>query len=232
MAKKDLTFITTEGREVEIRPVSQTIISLVGARIEKEFRARGEPIDPPTYETTTAAGTKEILAWTPEMVDGMDEETREKWNLHLAAVEAMEAQKRAEQVRAWLLEGIVLPEGVGPDTDKRWLQMVKFHKLTLPEDEIERLMMYYETAIFKTKADYVGVTKQIMMISADGVSQEELSAIEDLFRRAMEGPAAAARAATDERAVDNVATLHGGGDGKSVGKDAERVEGAAEGRSA
>lgn len=221
MAKKDLSFTTTEGRVVEIRPVSQVLINLVGARVEKDWRARGEPIDPPTYETTTAAGVKETLPWTAEMADAMDAETRAKWDEHIAAVEGMKAETRLEQGRVWLLQGVVVPENLGPDSDPNWKALVGFLKLDVPEDPTERRLMYYETAIFKTPADIIGVTKQIMMISADGVSEEELAAIEDLFRRAVEGNAAPKPAAGNEGAVDDEPAVPPRRDRKGVGKDAE-----------
>lgn len=202
MDKKRDEFTTTEGIAVKIKPVSQVLINLVGARVEREWRERGEPIDPPTYETQTVAGTKEVLVWTAEMVESMDAETRQAWDKHQSALQGMKAETRMEQGRVWLLQGVLLPEGIGPEHDPAWAQMVKFLKLDVPEDATERMLLYYDTALFKTPADVMGVTRAIMTLSADGVSQEELDSIEDLFRRAMEGNSVKRPAAGNAGALD------------------------------
>lgn len=220
MKKKYDEFTTTEGLTVGIKPVSQVLINLVGARVEKEWRARGEPVDPPTYTTTTAAGTEEVLAWTKEMLEAMDAATRAEWDRHVKTVDGMNREIRTEQARVWVLQGVVLPEGVGPESDPAWARMMKAVKVEVPEDETERLLLYYDTAIFKTPADMMGVTQAVMMISADGVAQEELDAIEGLFQRAMEGPVTKRTGATDQGAVVDEPAVPGSGDGKVVGESA------------
>lgn len=221
MKKKYDTFTTTEGLTVGIKPVSQVLINLIAARVEKEWRARGEPIDPPTYTTTTAAGTEEVLEWTKEMLDAMDAETRAEWDRHVRAVQRMNAEVRTEQARVWVLQGVVLPEGVGPENDPAWARMMKAVRVEVPEDETERLLLYYDTAVFKTPADMMGVTQAVMMISADGVAQEELDAIENLFRRAISGKAAEGTGAADEGAVVDEPAVPGSGNGEGVVESAE-----------
>jgi hypothetical protein len=220
MKKKYDEFTTTEGLTVGIKPVSQVLINLVGARVEKEWRARGEPVDAPTYTTTTAAGTEEVLAWTKEMLEAMDAATRAEWDRHVKTVDGMNREIRTEQARVWVLQGVVLPEGVGPEGDPAWARMMKAVKVEVPEDETERLLLYYDTAIFKTPADMMGVTQAVMMISADGVAQEELDAIENLFRRAMEGPATKRTGAADQGAVVDEPAVPGSGDGEGVDESA------------
>jgi len=68
-------FTTTAGIEIPIQPISLLDLQLAQDAIEAEFREKGEPIEPPTYEVDVLGGEKEYHPYTEQsIVDASDEE--------------------------------------------------------------------------------------------------------------------------------------------------------------
>ena len=78
------------GTVIKLVGISDTLQNMIVRRVEKEFRAKGEPIDPPTYTVKTAFGGEVMEETNPHtettlevtaadcMIDaGDDEETFE-----------------------------------------------------------------------------------------------------------------------------------------------------------
>src|SRR4030042_1625884 len=89
-AKKHI-YITVNGREVEYQAISLDALRLSWNGIEKQFRERNEPVDPPTYEFTTASGAK-----TTEPHDATTEKTPEEqasWDAYQDAVRRLQYEK-------------------------------------------------------------------------------------------------------------------------------------------
>lgn len=174
-------FETTAGIKISIQPISMLDLQLAQDAVENEFRERGEPIDPPTYEVEVLGGEKEHHQHTAETIKDASDEEKEAWKKHFQAMEEM--QKEIQDRTAFVfLEGVVfeLP------TDDAWIKRRKrLFGETVPEDEDERKLYYLNNVLLKTPADKSGITLKIQRISLTGANEEAIQAMETLFRHQM-----------------------------------------------
>lgn len=179
------TFKTVEGIEVEYGPISLAELEMAEKAIEREYRERGEPIDPPTYEVEVAGGGK-VKHFHDENSD-KDDAAQAEWLLHKDALNRMQGDQTA--VRSQMIfEGIKvqLPE------DDAWMRRQKKYRIPIPEDPEERLTHYIMTVIFKAPSDVMDISMEIMRLSAKGlVPREAIDAAEATFRRKLEREAVA-----------------------------------------
>jgi len=179
------TMRTTEGLEVKLRPVSRVLIQSVQRTVERELRAKGLPLDPPTYEVTTAAGDVEVHAHDAESISTDAE--RAAWAAYEAAQEELSAETNARVSKALLVAGVVVE-----DPPEGWAEAMQYLGVELPEDPRERRYSYVELEVLKTPADLIQALAGIIRLSMEGAPKESLDAVEALFRRALEGDVAQA----------------------------------------
>jgi len=185
----DSVIRTTEGREVQLRPVSRVVIQAVQGAVERELRAQGLPLDPPTYTVQTDTGDTQTYPHDEHSLTTDAE--RAAWAAHQEALRRLTAETNARVTRTMLVLGV--PSAQPPD---EWLHTMRHLKVPLPEDPDDLAYAYLEMEILKTPADIIAAMGGIMRLSMAGAPKEALDSIEDLFRRALEGDAAQAAAPT------------------------------------
>jgi hypothetical protein len=179
----DHFFTTTAGVKIPIQPISLLDLQLAQNAVEKEFRDKGEPIDPPTYEVEVFGSDKlEINPHTEVTIEDASDEEKEAWQKYLEAVGRLgdEIEQRTALV---FLEGIIfdLPE------DDSWIERrKKLFDEDVPEDEDGRKLSYINNVLLKTPADKSGFTLAIQRLSMTGVNEEAIDAMEELFRGQVE----------------------------------------------
>lgn len=177
--------VTTEGREVRLRPVSLAMLQELQIAARKSALAAGEPIEPPTYAVTTVSGDIERHPHDASTLES--DEDRAAWELHQAALQKMEADANQRAVRYLLTEGVLCEE-----PPEEWVQRMTWLGVEVAEHPLERRMQYLEREVLRTAADIMRVVQTVMHLSAEGSKaiQERLSVLDDLFRRALEGETA------------------------------------------
>lgn len=175
-------FTTTAGIEIPIQPISLLDLQLAQDAIEKEFLDNNEPIEPPTYEVETFGGGEEINTYTELTIVDAPEEDKEKWRLHLEALDRMgeEIQKRT---------GIIYLDGITYDLpeDDSWIaRRKKLLNEDIPDDPDELKLHYVNNVLLKTPADKSGLMLEIQKLSMTGVNEEAIQAMEELFRSQVE----------------------------------------------
>lgn len=160
-------YTTVNGLEVEYQAISLDALYLAWNGIEKEYRARGEPIDPPTYEITFAGGSKgkEPHDETTLQTD----EDRANWALYVDATNRMVAEK--ENIRAEFIYEDALGAIKIPDDDK-WKEKYIRRKIALPEDAEKLRRFYIDNEILVTKADKVAIWFMVNSLSQAGKVDE------------------------------------------------------------
>ena len=151
--QNDTTITTVSGRVVKCKPVSDTLVTLALAKIEKEFRTRGELIDPPTYTITLTlpggeAGTEtHTHDETTLEVPGDEAATKANklaWGNHLLARASLEAAQNAKREYLWFMAGLDF-EMPGDDG---WAQEQEaLFGIEVPTAPLERKMHYIKTVL-------------------------------------------------------------------------------------
>jgi hypothetical protein len=219
-------FTTTAGIKIKIEPISLLDLRLAQDAIEDEFKSRGEPIDPPTYEVEVLGGEKEYHPHTEVTIQDATDEEKEAWQKYLEALERLqdETQKRTGIV---YLEGIIFDMPKGDAWVKR---RKKLFNEDVPEDEDERKLHYVNKVLLKTPADQTGLMLEIQKLSMTGVSEEATEAMEQLFRSQMEiqgrETVEQLKALIEAESEDMVlqSSVEGRADGKGEGDDKPPVQ--------
>jgi hypothetical protein len=176
--------VTTNGTKYNLFPVSENLIIQAVAVIEKQYRDRGEPLDPPKYTVTIAGGVTEEISHnaTTLVVEGDEELTKQNqeiWAKHVDALARLNNEQANKRNNLWLLRGldIKVPSN-GWDKEQEEL-----FGINIPVDPIERKLHYIMTEVLVTVEDYFGAIQGIARLSMAGlVSQEVLNSRLDSFR--------------------------------------------------
>jgi len=156
------------------------LIQSLQKAVERELRAKGLPLDPPTYTVTTATGDVETHVHDEASIS--TEEEKVAWAAYKAAQEQLTNETNERVSRAMLSLGVVVD-----DPPDGWADDMRYLGLEVPEDPRELRSFYLEMEILKTPADLMNAIIAITRLSADGMPQEALESAEALFRRSLEG---------------------------------------------
>lgn len=218
-------FTTTAGVEIPITPIAIIDLQLAQDAIKREFEARGEPIEPPTYEVDVLGGEKEIHPYNTQTIMDAPPEDKEKWDKYLEAIGRMENEIQ-QRTAIVFMDGILvdLPE------DEGWAERrKKLFGEEVPTDPDQKKLYYINNILLKTPADKSGVMMAIQRLSLTGANQEAIDAMEELFRRQMEAQGRAGvealKAAVQKETADLVLQSDSQGqlNGKSLGANTKSV---------
>lgn len=230
---KERFFETTAGEKIKIQPISILDLQLAQDAVKREFRDRGEQIDPPTYKVDVLGGEVEYHPYTEESIKDAGEEDKAAWDAHLEATEKMKLEVEGRTALVFL-EGILvdLPE------DDTWIKRRKrLFGEVVPEDKEERLLHYVNHILLKTPADQEDLTFAIYRLSMTGANKEAIQAMEELFRGEMDEAGRegleAIKALTEKKAKDLVLQppATGRSSSKGAGNDSKATKGTARGGS-
>lgn len=171
----------TSGGALRLRPVSLEAVNWIKIGVERELRAQGLPLDPPTYEVTTVAGTIERHPHTEDTLE--TEQDREAWALYQDAVQTLNAAVGTRVTRYMLAEGVVLD---GPD--EAWVERMRQYGIPVSDDRLERREQYLTYEFARTPRELLQIIQRIMVLSAEGSAelQEAAEAMESFFRGEVE----------------------------------------------
>lgn len=176
-AKKHI-YVTVNGREIEYQAISLDALRLSWNGIEKQYRERGEPIDPPTYEFETGSGAKITEPHDATTIETPEE--HEKWDKHQDALGRMQYDKSLMQMKYILEDGI--PSIQIPDGDN-WLEKHKRRMIDIPTDPVKLREFYITSEVLKTPDDIAGITASVMLLSQEGkVDEAALETALESFR--------------------------------------------------
>lgn len=188
-AKNNQNFVEMEdGRRFPIVSISLTDLNLCEIGIKADYKARGEPIDPPEVQVEIAGGGTipyQLTAQTLEIPGNLEETERRKvaWAKHIDAVERMEFEITQAKNNI-ILDGL----SVELPADDGWIRRRERRGIRIPQEiksDPDALLEYYKKhEIIKTVGDFVRVQKEIMLISSSGVlKRDKLDAASDAYFR-------------------------------------------------
>lgn len=177
-------FRTVDGAELKLHPVSQVLLQRLRQAVRKQYEERGEPLAAPTYTATTVTGETETHPHDPTTLE--TDADKAAWAAYLDANQRLQAEMNERVTRVMITRGVDLPDVPGG-----WLNEMHELGIELPSDPVELRAEYLVMEYLKTPADTQNLIAEIMALSYRGANPEVTAAIEALFRRHVEGPAAA-----------------------------------------
>jgi len=225
--KKDTIreFTTAEGITLKLRPVSAHLLLLAQIPVEDDFRARGEPIDPPTYTSRpNAAGEISELPLTAEILntfadDPQEKDVKAKWARYLAARGKLAEAQAEARLQAELALGIDFDIPDDEETREWFEQVEQWLRVPVPSNPQDRKVFYLIHKPILTALEIQEVEAQISMLSS-GVAVDPQQVA--LFRKSAAssvGKELANRLEQAIRILEPVASgpeVHGAEDGEGV----------------
>lgn len=199
------TIVTTNGIEVPIRAVSQSLIQMAYASVKFP--------DPPTYTISLPNGGTQVFTHDEKSIEQTPAD-KPAWDEYKRLlIEANNAQQR-KTLELFILQGtdLELP------ADDKWERTQRRLGVEIPNDEVDRLIHWALTEILVTLDDQIALYTGVMKLV--GLPQEEVDNIEAIFRGGM---GQGAESDTTEKseggpgAVVAQPVLLGGTDGQIVG---------------
>lgn len=180
MTERRDVIITTDGREIHLHPVSQVLIQKTTEAVRREMKVAGMPLEPPTYEIATVAGTVETHVHDETTLS--NDEDRAAWAAYQAATAQLGRDTNERVTKLLMLKGVDVA-----DPPPEWAEDQKWLGIEVPDDPRERKLAYIQSDVLKTPDDIVVATMRIMQLSLTGLPEEDLDAIEAMFRNQMAG---------------------------------------------
>jgi hypothetical protein len=201
----------SDGRKVLIRPVSHILLSEIAQNVIREFKERGEPIEPPTYTVTLAGGATQeythtedtleyplalalketdITSEAEQIANRRTVEAHAAWAKHKDALKRLQSEINERQFTYAFDEGIEADDsnnawdGTIPEG---WLERQHRYGFEPPDDPYEKRLWYILRGLLVTAKDQVLVWTNILALTSEGVKNEQVEAALDFFRSAVEG---------------------------------------------
>ncbi len=244
---------TTAGLEVPIQPVSRQLVDKAVARIEKRYRAKGEPLDTPTYTVSILGGktTQQEPLDEKSLEAGDEVETLRRtaaWANYKEATARLKAEEDYLSQKLWLCLGIPLDVPASGWQETQTMLGVEI-PVDTPEAPFELKNHWLTTEILKTPEDYLQAITGITRLSnAGAINEEDYAAAVKSFRDTLQGIAKRELAAAGNgregapgpergreyslrgaagQSLDGIQDLDGGGDSQRLESHPRAVPGAA-----
>lgn len=176
------TFTTTDERELRLGVVSQLALQAIRQAVRSEYRQAGKRLDCPTYTMTTAAGDIETAKYDDESIKDATPEEKQAYQEYQDNTAALAMDENVRITNYVLLEGLPDVE----DPTEAWVNRCKLFGIPVPDEPLERRMLYIQTAVLKTPADITQCVFELMKLSMDGRPQAEIDNLTELFRHKVE----------------------------------------------
>lgn len=218
METKD-EFTTLAGKTWKVRAVSLTIRQLVEQRVRREFEAKGEPLDPPTYEVKLASGLVQNEPHDETTLETIEDKVL--WNIHQKAVLRLRMKQNVEVMKVKFVRGIVYD---WPPTDANWEANQKMLGIEIPTNDFDKRYHYLTTEILASPEDELRAMQAIDILSYAGMYREEdIAAAVDGFRYNLRRAGILSGLADEKEQVELQRPAPGGENSEGMGADIESV---------
>jgi hypothetical protein len=180
-------FVNSLGTRVYCNPIGHDYIGALMSAIEAKHRARGEPLDPPTYQFEAEGGST-ITAIHDEQSLRTPEE-HAAWDAYQAANQRLIMEQTETTVKALCLKGVKVD--LNSPEYRAWLEEEEFIGSPLPASDLEKRYRYIRSALVITATDVpdsdkMKLTETCLMLGFRGATKEQIAQARSLFRRSMD----------------------------------------------
>lgn len=172
-------FTNSVGDQFTMLPLNPLEQEVIREQIESEWKDAGRSLpEAPVYEATNAAGETVKIKLSGEK-DADTPELKAAWQEYVQA-----SKEFNNQFSESFLISCFLNIDANPDDYSAWSKRMKFKKISIPEDEIEKLILFCKTWVIRTTEDIAGLITAATRTIAN-VSEEAMQAAEAKFRDRM-----------------------------------------------
>ena len=168
-------FVTSQGRDIRILPVSQVTIARIRQSLVDEYIAKGAVLNPPKYTVKDVAGTEQEFYHNESTIESQPE-AKQDWYAYVKDTTDLDNAIKDKVTKYMYMHGMVVPE----DSTPEWLEEQQWLGLAIPENRLDAKFNYILDCVLVTNEDKTGAMLQIIRVS--GVKSEVLQAVEDSFR--------------------------------------------------
>ena len=240
MSTKSVPFVTEDGATFELVDVRQVTLELAAAAVERDFRARGEMVDAPTYQVKALGGEVMTLPLEPPMDAQVDEAgnvTRparpgnldvpkdpdatalrhSMWDQYQRTLWRMHMAQVKARYEALIYLGFRVDM---PDGDE-WMEEEVALGIEPPKSGKERKLRYITCHLCNERDVTRAVSVLQVLQSGIGASEEKIAEYEAMFRTSLQGSAAQGidEALATLRRVVGEEPLRGADGGAEVGSE-------------
>lgn len=179
----DMLFVTAEGIEVPLRPISVQQLELVRLKATEEAEEKfGKPLRP-TYTEEVFGGGTEVHEHNETTLE--TDEERAAWESYQEHLTKFNGHVNGRVMDYVLLAGtrLELPEDTG------WMELQAHFGLAIPENKFDLRAHWLKTEVIKTLDDIQGIGNKILEIS--GIDDRLKQAAVNSFPDTVEQPGGA-----------------------------------------
>lgn len=201
----DNTYTTQDGVKITLHVFSYQAYQMGVATIKKEYRDRGEPIEPPTFTVALDGGVtreythdaKSILqappGTPPDQVSAIVEKQKQAWEDHLKAKERLIAETNALYADYFFEDALC--DIRLPDDNSSWEDRQRRRHVVIPDDPEAKRRHWINTELLKSPQDMVGLTAKVMSL-VGGEDEEVVMDMVDGFLNTLRSKQRSAGGAT------------------------------------
>lgn len=192
-------FINSLGRVVYCNPLPHDQLSKVENEVEKSYRSRGEPLDPPTYSFQAEGGGQVTVVHDEATIldPKTSEEDKAAWAKHQDALRRFVAERDDRSLRYLCIRGVKVD--VTGSEFKDWLEEERFITGTVPESEFEQRYQFIRSRLVVTTmepdnpektellSDRLKLMETCFLLGFKGATREQIEGFKDFFRLTVGG---------------------------------------------
>jgi len=169
--------VTSTGKVLHLRPVSNRSLAEAVADVEREFEAEKKPVAPPQYEVPLAGGGTKKYWHDETSIKTASEEERAAWAEHQECVKQLQTEQNERTL------AIAIWEGVEEEPTEEWLKYMGWRGSAMPDNEFDLKVRYITYEFLRTPGDYAAFSSATMLLSAGmEVDQAAIDAAMGSFR--------------------------------------------------
>jgi hypothetical protein len=178
---KNAEYVTSDGVRLELKPVSLILMQKVQISLRNEHEKRGAVLTPPQYCVELPGGGKQCYDHDKDTIAdaATPEAEKQLWKQYQE-----DLTKLNSELGDRILGAIIMDQPI--EFEPGWEKRLEWLGITVPEDELDRKMLYMTTRVLKSAEDIEGYMLTVMEISSGGANEDAIKAARAMFRRNQE----------------------------------------------
>ena len=173
----DHIYTTTYGVDVKVEPISVILLQKLNGSVRKRFEDDGKILTPPEYCVELPGEDKQCYQHDKDTIieDGTSDEDKEAWALYQETLEEYNTDLSEK-----ILGAVIMDQPI--KYEKGWEDRFEWLEMEIPEDELDRKVLYVTTRLLRVAEDIQGYMFKILEISAGTANEEAIAAAKSMFR--------------------------------------------------
>ena len=171
------TYVTTYGRELEVVPISLILMQKMNIALRKQYEDRGVVLEPPQYCTELPGGAQQCYPHDKDTIieESTSQEDKDTWDSYESGLAEFNSE-----LGDHVLGAIVMDQPI--EYEDGWEKKLEWLGLEIPEDELDRKLLYVSTRVLRSPDDIQGYMMRVMEISAGSAGSDAVEAARAMFR--------------------------------------------------